>query len=76
MIRRVPLLVSVLLGAAVFAHDEPKGKPVTMTGTVVDTGCYMSHNGIGEKHVDCATACARPASRSPSWMRRASSICP
>ena len=59
MIRRVPLLVSVLLGAAVFAHDEPKGKPVTMTGTVVDTGCYMSHNGIGEKHVDCATACAK-----------------
>jgi hypothetical protein len=36
-----------------------KVKPVTITGTVVDTGCYMSHDAIGEKHVDCATTCAR-----------------
>ena len=47
------------LGAFGFAHDEPKGKPVTITGTVVDTGCYMSHDAIGEKHADCATMCAK-----------------
>ena len=42
-----------------FAHDEGKGKPVTITGSVVDTGCYMSHDAIGEKHTDCATMCAK-----------------
>jgi hypothetical protein len=47
------------LAAFGLAHDEPKGKPVTVTGTVVDTGCYMSHDAIGEKHTDCATMCAK-----------------
>ena len=41
------------------AHDEGKGKPVTITGTVIDTGCYFSHDAIGEKHADCAAMCAR-----------------
>jgi hypothetical protein len=45
----------VALAAFGFAHDEDKGKPVTITGTVIDTGCYMSHDAIGEKHTDCAT---------------------
>jgi hypothetical protein len=49
----------VVLAALGFAHDEPKGKPITITGTVVDTGCYMSHDAIGEKHTDCATMCAK-----------------
>lgn len=47
------------LAAAGLAHDEGKGKPVTITGTVIDTGCYMSHDAIGEKHADCAAMCAR-----------------
>jgi hypothetical protein len=47
-------LCAVALAALGLAHDEPKGKPVTITGTVVDTGCYMSHDAIGEKHADCA----------------------
>lgn len=34
-------------------------KEITITGLVVDTGCYMSHNTKGEKHVKCATACAK-----------------
>ena len=33
--------------------------PVTINGLVVDTGCYVSHNTRGEKHVNCATACAK-----------------
>ncbi len=53
------LIISVALSAVLFAHEEPKGKAITITGTVVDTGCYMSHGAIGEKHVECATACAK-----------------
>ena len=34
------------------------GAEVTITGTVVDTGCYLSHDTKGEKHIKCATACA------------------
>jgi hypothetical protein len=49
----------VALVAFGFAHDEAKGKPVIITGTVIDTGCYMSHDAIGAKHTDCATMCAK-----------------
>ncbi len=60
MIRRcLPFLPALLLTALAFAHDEPKGKPITMTATVVDTGCYFSHDGSGDKHRACATACAK-----------------
>ena len=54
-------IVIAVVGVAVFgfAHDEDKGKPVTITGTVIDTGCYMSHDAIGAKHADCATMCAK-----------------
>ena len=31
----------------------------TITGLVVDTGCYVSHDTKGPKHVNCATACAK-----------------
>lgn len=33
--------------------------PATIIGLVVDTGCYVSHNTKGEKHISCATACAK-----------------
>ena len=57
---KMTIAISILALAAVgFAHDEAKGKPVTISGTVVDTGCYMSHDAIGEKHTDCATMCAK-----------------
>ncbi len=29
----------------------------TITGELVDTGCYMAHGARGEKHVSCATKC-------------------
>jgi hypothetical protein len=32
---------------------------ITITGLVIDTGCYISHNTKGPKHVPCATACAK-----------------
>ena len=30
-----------------------------MTALVVDSGCYMSHDSKGDKHVTCATSCAK-----------------
>jgi hypothetical protein len=48
-----------MLAALGLAHEDPKGKAVTVTGTVVDTGCYMSHDAKGEKHTHCATMCAK-----------------
>ncbi len=37
---KTAIAISVLALAAVgLAHDEAKGKPVTINGTVVDTGC-------------------------------------
>jgi len=57
---RAKIAVCILALAAMgLAHDEGKGKPVTITGTVIDTGCYFSHDAIGEKHADCAAMCAR-----------------
>ena len=29
----------------------------TLTGELVDTGCYLGHGARGEKHVECATKC-------------------
>ncbi len=42
-----------------FAHEGHEGKPITLTGTVVDTGCYMTHDSKGPAHAACAAACAR-----------------
>jgi len=55
---------SLLLGAflalgVLFAHEEPKGKAITVTGDVIDTGCYVAHGGHGAEHVACATTCAK-----------------
>ena len=60
------LAVAVLFAAGAVA-DEMKGeaktemkaekKPVTIKGEIVDTGCYISHGAMGEKHKDCATKC-------------------
>jgi hypothetical protein len=46
------------LCAFAIAHDEPKGKPITMTAKVVDTGCYFSHDTKGD-HAACAAMCAK-----------------
>ena len=37
------------------AQDETK----TVTGEVLDMGCYMSSNAQGEKHKDCAASCIK-----------------
>jgi len=55
---------TLLLGAfctlgVLFAHEEPKGKAITVTGEVIDTGCYVAHGGHGADHATCAATCAK-----------------
>lgn len=69
MKRLVIVLSAALLalGAAVsFAHEHAAAAASskstaaakkTITGEVVDTGCYLGHEARGEKHVSCATKC-------------------
>jgi hypothetical protein len=53
------MFAPVALGMLALAHDVPKGKTVSITGIVVDTGCYVSHDSKGEGHSKCAEACAK-----------------
>src|SRR5437016_677802 len=43
----------------VFGHEGHEGKPITLTGTVVDTGCWLTHDSKGPEHAACALACAK-----------------
>ena len=44
-------------GPSTGAHAKAAAGPKTITGELVDTGCYMAHSGHGEKHIPCATKC-------------------
>ena len=68
--KRLVILLSaglLTLGAAAsLAHDHAAAASSdksaaaakkTVTGEVVDTGCYLQHGAHGEKHVECATKC-------------------
>lgn len=53
-------VLAIFMTGALFAHDDDlHGKAITLTGMVVDTGCYLSHNSKGAAHVNCATTCAK-----------------
>lgn len=39
------------------AHQHASAAVATITGEVVDTGCYLGHEARGEKHISCATKC-------------------
>ena len=45
------------LGTALAADVHAGGKPTTLSGELVDMGCYISHMAKGEKHADCAAKC-------------------
>ena len=46
---------------AALAHEgelhEEQGKPVTLTGEVVDLACYLGDGDRGAKHQQCAQKC-------------------
>jgi hypothetical protein len=50
---------AVLALGVLFAHEEPKGKAITVTGQVIDTGCYVAHGAQGADHAACAATCAK-----------------
>ncbi len=52
-------MFGLFLTITAIAHEGHAGKPIAITGTVVDTGCYVTHDSVGPKHLDCATACAK-----------------
>ena len=39
------------------ATQPAKAKQATLTGEIVDTGCYLGHGEKGEKHAQCAQVC-------------------
>ena len=52
--------IAVAVAAAAIAEEkaaEAKAKAVTLTGELIDTGCYMGHGASGPKHKECATKC-------------------
>ncbi len=50
--------VAVLALGAYADQAAMKKNPVkTLTGELVDTGCYLDHGAHGEKHIGCATKC-------------------
>ncbi len=60
------LSLSAAIVLAVFtiaiAAEEKKAevkaaKPVTMTGEIIDTDCYLGHGAMGEKHKACGVTC-------------------
>ena len=57
---RFGVAMLALIGV-VLAHDAPKAaKTITVSGPVVDTGCYLSHDTLSTTgHLACATACAK-----------------
>jgi hypothetical protein len=55
----IRLLLGLLVAALLAGHEGHAGKKVVLVGQVVDTACYLGHDSKGEKHLDCATTCAK-----------------
>jgi hypothetical protein len=36
---------------------KEEAKTSNLTGEIIDTGCYMAHGAVGEKHASCAAKC-------------------
>jgi hypothetical protein len=63
--KRITLVLAILMltvaAYSIAAEGEKAAKaapaPKTVTGEVVDMGCYLGHGAMGEKHIGCATKC-------------------
>ena len=57
--KRLALFSMILTLVPLLAEEEHKQKPISLTATVVDTGCYMAHDSSGADHKTCALTCAK-----------------
>jgi hypothetical protein len=59
MFAALALLAFSVPAMATDEHHTTGEKTVTksITGEVVDMGCYLGHGARGEKHISCATKC-------------------
>ena len=54
----IAALVAVnAIAAETKSEMKAEKKAVTLKGELVDTGCYIEHGAMGEKHKECATKC-------------------
>jgi len=67
---RLSAITLLVVGTSAL-NAQPKGERATITGEAVDLWCYLEGGDRGPAKKDCATACAKPATRSVSWTRRA-----
>ncbi|HEY3217440.1 MAG TPA: hypothetical protein VGK93_13205 [Candidatus Eisenbacteria bacterium] len=60
--KRASVLLAIvavaMLALGAYAEQAAKKNPVkTITGELIDTGCYLGHGAHGADHVGCATKC-------------------
>jgi hypothetical protein len=60
--KRASVLLAIvavaMLTLGAYAEQAAKKNPVkTLTGELIDTGCYLGHGAHGANHVECATKC-------------------
>ncbi len=59
MLAALAFIALLFSPAPLASHEPPKGSSITIVGHVVDTACYLTHAAQGQKHVECATECAK-----------------
>lgn len=52
------MVVVVVGGIGLFAHEKQGSRATKLVGEVVDTVCYVSHDSRGREHLECARECA------------------
>ena len=59
IVSALAILATTVPALAHEGHHMPGEKVVTksITGEVVDMGCWLGHASRGEKHISCATKC-------------------
>ncbi len=60
--RKAVALALLAFSAALALAAAGAPEPVTITGEVVDTTCYLLHDGRGPEHRDCAVTCVKAGS--------------
>jgi hypothetical protein len=57
------LIVGLALATGAAWAEAAKGKPVTVTGRVVDNVCWLTMGQKGEGHRECAIGCDKAGAR-------------